>query len=163
MEDSVIRQIHRLREMTVGELRIEWERLYGSPTTSRNRDHLWRRLAWEIQARAHGGLSDRAKQRLEELAPDLHARARTPNVGGDAAVPAPAGQPPRTIRDFRLPVVGSVITKIYKGHELRVVVRDGGFEFDGAMFPSLSALARHVTGCRSINGKLFFGLTERKR
>ena len=29
MESSVIRQIHRLRHMTVGELRLEWAKLHG--------------------------------------------------------------------------------------------------------------------------------------
>ena len=44
-----------------------------------------------------------------------------------------------------------------------MVVRDDGFEFDGAMYGSLTALAKQITGCKSINGKLFFGISERKR
>ena len=61
METSVIRRIHRLRQMTVGELRIEWLKLYGEPSRNRNRDYLWRRLAWHVQEIAHGGLSNRAQ------------------------------------------------------------------------------------------------------
>ena len=45
----------------------------------------------------------------------------------------------------------------------RLQVRDDGLEFDGVMFPSLTAVAKHVTGCRSINGRLFWGLSKRKR
>ena len=56
-----------------------------------------------------------------------------------------------------------MIVKRYKGRELRVVVRNDGVEFDGTMFGSLTALAKQITGCKSINGKLFFGLTQRKR
>ena len=66
-------------------------------------------------------------------------------------------------RDPRLPSPGTVITKSYKSQELRVVVREDGIEFDGAMYQSLTALAKYVTGSTSINGKLFFGLTQRKR
>ena len=163
MESSMIRRIHALRQMTVGELQIEWQRLYGEPSRSRNRDFLWRRLAWRVQEMAHGGLSDRAPARLVELAPDGFVRARTPVQGGDVAEPGPVETAPQRVRDMRIPVVGSVITKMYKGRELRVVVREGGFEFEGAVFTSLSALAREITGSSHINGKLFFGLVTRKR
>jgi hypothetical protein len=162
MESSVIRQIHRLRQLTVGELQVESERLYGEPTKSRNKDFLFRRLAWRIQELHHGGLSDRAKQRLDELAPDYFVRARTP------AQAAPVGdvdtsRTDRPRRDPRLPSPGTIITKAYKGRELRVVVREDGFELDGTMYPSATALAKAITGCRSINGQLFLGMTERKR
>ncbi len=52
--------------------------------------------------------------------------------------------------------------KAYKGRELRLTVHDDHFELDGQSFRSLSEAARHVTGSRW-NGRLFFGLTERKR
>ena len=162
METSVICQIHRLRQLTVGELRIEWLKLYGEPARHRNRDYMWKRLAWRVQELAHGGLSERARQRIEELAPDGFVRARTPNVAAPAADPPPA-KPAGPHRDSRFPSPGTVITKSYKGRELRVVVREDGVEFDGGMYPSLTALAKYVTGSTSINGRLFFGLTQRKR
>ena len=37
MDTSMLGQINALRQMTVSELRSEWERLYGEPTRSRNR------------------------------------------------------------------------------------------------------------------------------
>ncbi len=57
---SVLGEINRFRQMSVAELRQEWERLYGEPARSSNKDFLFRRLAWEVQARAHGGRSDAA-------------------------------------------------------------------------------------------------------
>jgi len=159
MESSVIRRIHALRQMTVGELRIEWQKLYGEPTRSRNRDYLWKRLAWRVQELAHGGLSDRAKQRIEELAPDSFVRARTPNVAVPATDPAPVRRPQR---DPRLPSPGTLLTRQYHGNEIRVLVLDNGYEWEGQHYRSLSAVARAVTGQRW-NGLLFFGLTERKR
>ncbi len=159
METSVIRRIHRLRQMTVGELRIEWQKLYGTPTRSRNRDYLWKRLAWRAQELVYGGLSDHAKQRIEELAPAGLHRASTPNVAAPVADPAkPAGQH----RDPRLPSPGTLLTRQYHGNEIRVLVLDDGFEWEGQNYRSLSAVARAVTGQRW-NGLLFFGLTERKR
>ena len=76
MDNTVIRRIHALRQMTVAELRVEWERLYGEPTSSRNRDYLFRRLAWRVQEIAHGGLSDAAKARIVHNLPRSMARKR---------------------------------------------------------------------------------------
>ncbi len=161
LETSVVREINRLRQMTVAELQAEWFRQYGEPTRSRNRTYLWKRLAWRIQEMQHGGLSDRARSRIEELAPDGFVRARTP----DAATTKPHAArecEPEPRRDPRVPPAGSVITRSYRGRELRLVVRDDGFELDGQAFGSLSEAARHVTGSRW-NGPLFWGLTKRKR
>ncbi len=65
-------------------------------------------------------------------------------------------------RDPRLPSPGTVITRTYRGRELRLLVLSDGFELDGVHYRSLSEAARAATGSRW-NGRLFFGLTERKR
>ena len=100
MADGVIGRIKALKMMSVGELRDEWMRLYGEPTSSRNRDYLWRRLAWRVQELAHGGISDRAKARVQELDPDsLHPCV--PTAG------SPARQRPRCRHAPAPPKVGS--------------------------------------------------------
>ncbi len=160
MPNSVIGQIAALKRMTVAELREEWERLYGEPARSHNKDYLWRRLAWRIQELAHGGLSERAKSRIKELVPGDLDLATTPE---QTVTVANRGGSPTHRRDPRMPVPGSVITKTYKGRELRVTVREDGLELDGTMYPSATALAKAITGSKSINGWLFLGLTQRKR
>ncbi len=163
METTLIRRIHRLREMTVGDLRVEWLKLYGEPTRSRNRNYLWRRLAWRVQELAHGGLSAVAKAKIDELAPDSFTRARTPQNGNGAAVAGDDHQHQHRVhRDPRLPAPGTVLTRQYKDQEIRVVALDDGFEWDGRRYASLSAVAGAVTGSKW-NGLLFFGLTERSR
>ena len=77
IETSVIRSIHALRQMTVSEMQTQWLRLNGEPTRSKNRDYLYRRLAWRIQELQHGGLSRTARDRIDELAPPEFTRART--------------------------------------------------------------------------------------
>ena len=155
---SVIKEIARLRRMPVAELRLEWRRLYGEESRSRNRDFLWKRLAWRVQELAYGGLDEATKQRLAELAPETYVRARRPNgFDPDKLVSTPP--PPR---DDRLPIPGTVLTRQWHGAEIRVLVREDGYEHDGTIYGSLSALARAVTGQRW-NGRLFFGLTARKR
>ena len=159
-ETSVIRSIHALRQMTVAELRCEWERLYGEPTRSQNKQFLYRRLAWRIQELEQGGLSQRTRNRVNELAPDSFVRTRTPQASHNATDGAQTVR--KRPRDSRLPSPGTVIVKAYKGRELRLVVHDDHFELDGRSFRSLSEAARHVTGSRW-NGPLFWGLTSRKR
>ena len=159
MESSVIRQIHRLRQMTVGDLRLEWMKLYGESTRSRNRDYLWKRLAWRVQELANGGLSDDARKRINDLDAEGFIRARTPTQAVAALDPQPS---PRPRRDQRLPTSGTVLVRQYRGRELRLVVHDDHFELNGQSFRSLSEAACHVTGSRW-NGRLFWGLSQRKR
>lgn len=165
MKGTVTSQIAALRQMSVGELRDEWFRLNGEPTRSRNRDFLYRRLAWRLQELQQGGLSDRAKHRLAELGEQEFVRARppatTPTLAHGAASTEERSER-RPTRDPRLPTPGTVISRTYKGRELRLVVRGDGFELDGQMHGSLSEAARAVTG-QHWNGRLFWGLTQRKR
>ena len=64
-------------------------------------------------------------------------------------------------RDPRLPAVGSILTRTYKGRDLEVNVLDDGFEFEGETYRSLSGLARHIVGYQ-ISGPVFFKLVEPK-
>ena len=159
MEKSSLGAISKLRQMSVAELRIRWRELYGEESRSRNKAFLFRRLAWRTQELAHGGLSDRARTRLEQLAPDGFVRARTPAV---APQDAPSPAPPRARRDPRLPAPGTVIAREYRGRQLRLTVLHDGYELDGNRYGSLTEAARAATGSHW-NGRLFFGLTERKR
>ena len=61
-----------------------------------------------------------------------------------------------------MPSPGTVLSREYHGREIRVVTLPDGFEWDGQHYGSLSAVARAVTGSKW-NGRLFFGLTTRKR
>ena len=151
-------EINRLRQMTVAELQVRWREMYGEETRSRNRSYLWRRLAWRLQELQFGGLSGAARARLIELAPDGLQPRKPPHTATQAS-PQPVSRP---VRDMRLPTPGTVILRKYKGRDLRLVVRDDGFELDGAMFRSLSEAARAVTGSKW-NGRLFWGLTQRSR
>ena len=166
MADSVIGQILELQElqrMTVAELQVRWHEVFGEPARSRNKPHLYRRIAWEVQAKAYGGLSARAQERIRELAPDHFPRAVLPRDFQPSTVTSAARVTERRpVRDPKLPSVGTVLTRKHHGREIRVVVHADGFEYDGRRYGSLSEIARTVTGARW-NGRLWFGLTERKR
>jgi len=162
MNTSIPQQIARFQAMTVGQLRVEWERLYGEPTRSRNRTYLWRRLAWRIQEIEHGGLSEPTKQRIFETAPATFIRSQLPAGFRPDAKVVPTSSGTTTHRDPRLPSPGSTLVRKYKADDIRVLVLDDGFEWAGRRFDSLSEVAFAVTGSKW-NGWLFFGLTGRKR
>jgi hypothetical protein len=77
---SVDAQLEALETMTVTQLRARYAEVFGEQTTSGNRQWLYRRVAWRIQALAYGGLSERARQRAAELARDADVRVTAPRL-----------------------------------------------------------------------------------
>ena len=79
------------------------------------------------------------------------------------AEPAPAARTRSAVLplkgDNRLPLPGTVITRAYKGDTLQVKVLPRGFEFEGEVYKSLSAVAKAITGSHC-NGFHFFRLTK---
>ena len=53
--------------MPVSRLRARYAEVFGEPTTSGNRQWLFRRIAWRIQSLAEGDLSERTRRRAAEL------------------------------------------------------------------------------------------------
>jgi hypothetical protein len=62
-------------------------------------------------------------------------------------------------RDQRLPLPGTVLTRDYKGQTVQIRVLENGFEYDGEVYRSLSAVAKAITGTHT-NGYLFFRLRK---
>ena len=145
---DVTRQLRELLGMTVGELREKHLELFGEPTRSRNKRHLQKRLAWRVQELAEGGLSDRAKARIEELAKDapLPGTEHRARKRAAKALDAAGGAAETKPRDPRLPPVGTVITRVHKGEEHATTVLDDGFEYRGERYASLSNVAKVITG-----------------
>ncbi len=75
---NIVREVAAIRQMTVKELRGRYLEVFGEPARSGNRDWLWKRIAWRMQANVDGDLTERARQRAEELANDADLRMRRP-------------------------------------------------------------------------------------
>jgi hypothetical protein len=162
MTTTTAARIAALRDMTVADLREKYHEVFGEETRSRHKDFLWKRIAWRMQEIEEGGLSERAKRRAAELANDADVRVRAPEGAFDAGLPSFARTTKQEFsqpHDPRLPMPGTVLTREHKGRILRVTVLDRGFEFEGRVHRSLSAIAELVTGTRW-NGFLFFGLAK---
>lgn len=157
-------QLAALHGMTVAQLRDRWLALYGTPTASRNGPYLRKRLAWRVQEVAEGGLTQRARDRIEQILdghflPDITRRARSAAEAVAAKAPT---VPATTDRDPRLPPAGTVLRKVHRGTEHAVTVLDDGFEHQGVRYGTLSAVAKKITGA-GWNGFLYFGLASRSR
>ena len=151
-------ELAALGRLTVAGLRSRYAELFGEPTRTGNKTWLVRRLAWRLQALAEGDLSERARRRAAELAHDADLRLSPPRPAQDAAAPAADGLPARLFRgNHRLPPPGTLLTRLYKGQTLQVQVLERGFAYRGTIYPSLSAVAKAVTGSHC-SGHLFFRL-----
>jgi hypothetical protein len=163
MAIEIAKELAALQRMGVAALREKYAEVFGEGTTTGNRTWLVRRIAWRLQANAQGDLSERARQRAAELARDADLRVIPPRVSPAVLPMVPGGtrtgKLPADKQDGRLPPPGSVLTRQYKGGTVQVKVLATGFEYAGAVYGSLSAVAKAVTGSHC-NGFLFFGLTK---
>lgn len=150
---TITQQIRELENLTAAQLAERYEELFGKAPHVRNKAYLQRKVAWKLQEREFGGLSARAKARLNELIAEIDLPL------GDLG-PRPSRKPKR--KDTRAPLVGTTLVRRWHDQEIRVEVRDNGFEWDGTLYRSLTAVAKAVTGSHW-NGKLFFGLTTRRK
>jgi hypothetical protein len=130
-----------LEELSREELRHRWVDLYDTPCPIYiSRVLMLRALAYRIQEQALGGLDRTTRRRLDRATADLAA-------GRPLAAPAPKIKP------------GTRLLREWQGVVHEVVVLERGVEYRDRTWPSLSAVAREITGARW-SGPRFFGLKE---
>jgi hypothetical protein len=156
MQPTLAQQLAGLAYLSPAALRSRYAELFGETIHTGNKAWLIKRLAWRLQALAEGDLSQRARRRAAELAQDADLRLTPPKAGQQAR----AARPTPRAQDGRLPAPGTVLTRRYKGRSVHVRILEHGFEYDGAVYRSLSAVAKAITGAHG-NGFLFFRLTSK--
>lgn len=127
---AILKEIERA---DLDALRSLWARHYGAPSPLRSVPIMRMLLAWRLQAAVSGGL-DRETRRA------LGRKGRVKAEGLDLGI-------------------GARLTRRWKGHEVGVVVEAGGFRWNDALYPSLSAAATAIAGSKW-NGPRFFGLRD---
>jgi hypothetical protein len=130
--DTITEEVRALARLDLEGLRSEWRRRYGPPPKLRSTDLLVQLLAWRIQAEAFGGLD---------------AETRSTLFRKSLPVAAP------TLR------AGVRLEREWRGTTQSVEVVDGGFRWEGRVYPSLSQVAQAITGVKW-NGPRFFGLRQ---
>lgn len=155
---NIGKELAVLKRMTVPDLRRRYAEASGESTTSRHKQFLIRRILWRMQANEEGGLSERARQRAEELAAESDLRLTAPRM--PAATGLGAVSAIQLSHDDRLPIPGATIVRRYRGEDVQVRVLPDGFEYEGEVYRTLSAVAKRVTGTHW-NGYHFFRLGTR--
>ena len=129
-------QLAELGRMSKGDLKDRWAKLTGRPAPNVSENMLQLAVAYELQAKAFGGLSRKTKQRLDRV-----AAAKTET------------------KDIR---PGMRLAREFGGKVHVVTIRDdGAIYWNNKEWRSLSEVARAITGTRW-SGPAFFGLREKR-
>jgi hypothetical protein len=148
---EIAQKIEALKDASLKDLQAAYSEHFPSKKVSNNRTYIWRRVAYRMQELEFGKLSAEAKTKLQALMESydpVNNAVLKPQVAASGFLPK---------RDRRLPLSGTIITKVYKGTKIQVKTLDNGFEYNGKIYKSLTAIAKEITGAHW-NGYLFFNL-----
>lgn len=154
MAENTLALIMELKKKSLGELKAKYEELFPvQKAPSNNKVYLWRKIAYRMQELEYGGVPVETQDKIQELItkydPVNNKSLRPDNASDNQA------KKTRLSRDKRLPIPGTVVTKEYKGIMLQVKILESGFEYNGKIYKSLTAIAKEATGAHW-NGFLFF-------
>lgn len=134
---QIAMQIALLERQTLPQLQGTWQKYFDTPPISQNKEFYISRLAYRIQELAYGGLTSHQQQLIANMY-----------------------IPPEDRNN--LPPTGTRIVRQYLGMDHVVIILRDGFEFNGLKYPTLSAVAKKITG-RKISGRYFFGLDKQEK
>jgi len=123
------------------ELRREWRRLYHSDAPRISRDLLILGIGYRLQEIEHGGLGKATRRKLKTLAKMFRTTGRVAPDPGLSLKP------------------GARLVREWHGRTHTVTVTEDGFEYPGTTYPSLTKIAKKITGAHW-SGPRFFGLAR---
>lgn len=140
--DELEAELDSLPNLPRPELKKRWQELYGTPCPPKmSRKILRYSIAYRLQENVHGGLDKKTRRLLEKAAANLAA--------GKPVVPERSKIKP-----------GTRLLREWHGTMHEAIVLEDGVQFRDEIWPSLSAVAREITGAHW-SGPRFFGLKER--
>jgi hypothetical protein len=120
------------------ELLTQWETAFGlAPPPYLSILFMTKALAYQAQCKRAGGVPAQTRRALAQIA---------------------TGKTVRTV-SLTSTKVGTHYVREWSGRTYQVAVIETGYEMDGRTWPSLSAIAKHITGT-TWSGPRFFGLTN---
>jgi hypothetical protein len=126
---------------SLDELRREWRRLYHREPPRLSRDLLMRGIGYRLQELQHGGLSNSTRRKLKTLAKMFRTEGRVAPDPGLSLKP------------------GARLVREWHGRTHTVTVTEEGFDYAGVTYPSLTKIAKKITGAHW-SGPRFFGLVR---
>jgi hypothetical protein len=138
MTDHVTRELAALAELDRTALLQRWRMVFGrEPPPRLSRALMEKAIAYDVQAKAFGGLSSRTRRALRAAA----------KADGRSSL-------------SKLPSRGTRLIREWHGTVHEVEVLEDGYLWRGERHRSLSAIARAITGTKW-SGPRFFGLVAR--
>jgi hypothetical protein len=138
-DQGIVAEIARIRALSLSEIRILWRRTFkrSDVPAGLSKRLLIFTLAWHLQERVHGGHDPATIKLLDRYARGSNGKEQ---------------------RRFRQ---GTVLVREYQGARHTVTVAREGFIWQEKAYPTLSVIARQITGT-NWNGPRFFGLRQAK-
>ena len=139
-QQTVSAQVVALPSIPIADLWALWDKYFPRRPEHPNRRFMESRIAYKIQEEAYGGLSQETQRKLINIGM-RHSKIKGRQKHADLHL-AP----------------GTVLVREWGERDHKVTVTgDGGFEYKGQIFKSLSSVARHIAGT-PWSGPVFFGL-----
>ncbi len=140
MKEVIKQQLYELEALDTKALLKIWGKWFDAPPKRVRRDYLVASIAYKIQAKAYGGLSQTIRNKLRRLAFENQMDHQ----------------------DKYLLSPGIELVRKWNGKNYRVSVIKGGFTYEGRHYRSLSVIAREITGAHW-SGPVFFGVRKTRR
>ena len=133
---DIEREVTNLGNLSYPDLAVRWKDVHGTPPPKgMSRRLLLLALAYQLQVDAYGALESKTRRYLRAVA---------------------AGSP-EAVRPLPALKTGMRLMREWNGRTHVVDVTEDGLLWGGETYPSLSAIARAITGARW-SGPRFFGL-----
>lgn len=134
-DTEVRKKLIEIQRMGADELKGEWHRLYRTEPPAYGEQFMRRRLAYRVQELAYGGMDGETIARIDSVNERLE-RKTTGEI-----------------------MPGAVIVREWRGRRYEVKRLKDGFEWEGRLFGSLTAVATAITGVHR-NGNAFFNMAK---
>ena len=130
---------NKLKLLSNKELQTKWQEIFNIPVPKGyTKSYLVKELTWYYKYKK---LPSKLQNQINNLV-DNYETTKSVNI--------------KKIRKFEV-TIGTKFIREFKGEKYEVIAVDGGFNFNGKLYKTLSAVANVITGTHW-NGKKFFGV-----
>ena len=130
-----------LKSLTTKELKNKWQEIFKMPAPKGyTKSYLVKELTWYYQ---YNKLPSKLQNQINNL---VNNYEKTKNINI------------KKLKKFEV-TIGTKFIREFKGEKYEVMAVEGGFNFKGKIYKTLSAVANVITGTHW-NGKKFFGVAN---
>lgn len=130
-----------MKMLTIKELQAKWQKTFNSkPPKGYTKSFLIKEITWQIN---YGKTSANLQSKINKLVEE-YEKIKSVNI--------------KKIKKFDV-TIGTKFIREFKGEKYEVIAVDGGFNFNGKFYKTLSAEANVITGTHW-NGKKIFGVAN---